>query len=403
MCAFSITGTAWIVSEKFIKNSSLALLVNIGIAAVIAFLFGKIIESKLNRSIDFLMQKLDRVSNGDLTQRFIEDSQDLLPYGLSFKLGTMMTFFRSKIGGLWRVAVDLIHQIEAFKKTATENCASYQNEVNTLNHSTEHLNQMRQHVTDLSKKIADGKVIMHQHLQFIHHAVQTSAESTTQIKENIKHPKNMRESISKATLLVKNTHTLLKDYQSIGRQISGIQAALAGLASESKLVRLNSDIDISQTESKINPEQVVIETQRILSKVSELAQESGNLTAVLEYATSQILSDLDKESEQLALASRQVTYMESLLNTLNGNQSALHVRFLTLQEDMEEMNDFIQFLDQQYTAFYSHVKALTDRFGKLKVNAQQNLLKFNRMECRLDDIQDALAKLDTFKNQFHIA
>ena len=60
ICAISVTTANWVIGEKFISDNRVAFFINILVAIVIASLFERYLEGKVNRSVDLLMGKIQR-------------------------------------------------------------------------------------------------------------------------------------------------------------------------------------------------------------------------------------------------------------------------------------------------------------------------------------------------------
>src|SRR3989339_1670290 len=97
LCAAAAEVLAWTLREKFIDNLWAALVAGLLAAAGVAWLVNRYLEFRLNASVDAVIAKVRRMAGGDLTQRFKEDPDDALPYGLSLELGRLAAFYRETV------------------------------------------------------------------------------------------------------------------------------------------------------------------------------------------------------------------------------------------------------------------------------------------------------------------
>ena len=101
----------WVLCEKFFTASAWAFLAGLVAASCMALAFTLFLDFRLNRSADFVMQKLEKMKEGDFRVRFKEEPDEILPFGINLYLDRLAQNTRSEIGGIWKVSLGLTRQL----------------------------------------------------------------------------------------------------------------------------------------------------------------------------------------------------------------------------------------------------------------------------------------------------
>lgn len=404
LCAVSITTANWVIHEKFITDARMAYFVNCAIALCIAFLYNKYLESRLNRSIDMLMGKISSISKGDLTQRFKEDPEDVLPYGLSFELGEMMKFFRESIGGLWKLSALLVKQLDQLVIATREALDEFKSEVSYLASIGENLESVRNETIELARKFSDLNVNASSDLIAMEQADKTNNDKTNKIKDYKSLISKIADDMEDFSFLTDNLDSVLGDFKELSHNISEISESMASISTESGLVKLNASIDAAQKQTNEgNYQTLILEVENVLEKMSTIAHTSSSVSIFAENRISELSKNLKSTKKSLKIGSRDTEKVEKFFEIINEQSLKAATVNKAAFEKIRNLCALMNTINTKREVFSKTIKTSIDHFDKLKSDTQITLLKFSRLDDKIEVIKENLKSLDEFKNSFQIA
>ncbi len=404
LCAVTIVTVTWVLGEKFIPDARLAYFINLAVAVGIAFLLARYLEKKINTSVDTLMMKIRKITQGDLTQRFKEDPEDPLPYGLSYELGEMMKFLRERVGGLWKVSALLIKQLDLFIASTMEALDEFRSEVEYFSQIGSNLEEVRSKTMEINKKFADLDV--------------NTSSNLVAIEQVNRSNKNSRDALSKYKNLIHTvsndledfnhmTHNLdqgLRDFFNLINQITHLDKTIKGLSTESELVKLNASIDaVQENANQINYQKLIKETELIIDKINAISADSSQSSTIVENKIGDLFTKVKSSKETVERSLDDTAKVELLLDSINEHTLEASTVYAALFDKVANLNTLMAEAHVRRKGFSDTVKVSIDQFDKLKSEAQITLLKFNQLEYKIEGIKNNLKILETFKNSFQIA
>jgi methyl-accepting chemotaxis protein len=404
LCAISIVVVTWTIEEKFIANGTISLFVDLLVAACIAWLFERYLESSINRSTDALIDKIRRVSHGDLTQRFKEDPDDALPYGLSFALGELMAFLRSQIGEVWKISSQLVRQLEQLSLFSRESLEKLVAEAENLAAIGRHIEDIRTGTGEMSKEIANLRVSASNDVGVLARIGKESATAVRDVKSQNATLKTLSDDLRKVHLCAHNLREMLDDFSGLSQKISEITKSLSDLSTESILVKLNVSIDAAQKQTtEENFRQLAEETKRLVESVTALA---GSSDSTAGFAQTKI-ADLSRkigQSEDIARSGiMRVEKTCGLLGEMEIRFSELVMLYGQVFDHVKELSGLTSKADSRTWEFSSMARKSSESFDKLKADSQLTQMRFSQLEEKMKTIQDSLKRLEEFRNAFQIA
>ncbi len=404
LCAVSITSANWVIHEKFITDARMAYFVNCAIALCIAFLYNKYLESRLNSSIDMLMDKIRSISRGDLTQRFKEDPDDVLPYGLSFELGEMMKFFRESIGGLWKLSALLVKQLDQLVIATQEALDEFKSEVSYLASIGQNLESVRNETIELARKFSDLNVNANSDLIAMEQADKTNNDKTNKIKGYKSLISKIADDMDDFSFLTDNLDSVLGDFQELSQNISEIHESMASISTESGLVKLNASIDAAQKQTnERNYQTLILEVENVLEKISTIAHTSNGVSTFAENRISELSKNLKSTKKSLKIGSKDTEKVEKFFEIINEQSLKAATVNKAAFEKIRNLCVLMDTVNIKREIFSKTIKTSIDHFDKLKSDTQITLLKFSQLDNKIEVIKENLKNLDEFKNSFQIA
>ena len=404
VCVISVVTVNWVISEKFISDARVAFFINIIVAIGIAFLFERYMEGKINRSIDSLMSKIKSVSKGDLTQRFKEDPEDVLPYGLSFELGEMMKSLRESVGGLWKISALLVKQLDLFIISTKEALEEFRSEVEYFSQIGGNLESVRSKTMEINKKFADLDVNTTSDLIAVEQVNKSNEKALVAMKGHKDLIHNISNDLEDFNIMTGNLENVLDDFFELLQHMSEIDKSMKSLSTESGLVKLNASIDAVQDQSnEDNYQELINETENLVKKISDIASSSSVSSTMVENKVAELSKKVKGAKDNIRRGLDDAVRVENLLDTVNGQSLEAASVYGTVFKKIKNLNTLMDDANVKRTEFSKTIKLSIDRFDKLKSDTQITLLKFNQLEEKIEGIKDNLNKLETFKNSFQIA
>ncbi len=404
VCVVSVATVNWVLNEKFIPNAKIAFIVNIFVAVGIAFLFEKYLEGKINSSIDALMSKIKNISNGDLTQRFKEDPEDVLPYGLSFELGEMMKFLRESVGGLWKLSALLVRQLDQFIVSTKEALNEFRSEVEYFSQIGKNLENVRSQTMKINKKFADLDVNTNSDLIAVEQVNKSNEKALVEIKGYKSLVHTISNDLEDFNIMTGNLENILNDFSELLLNITGIDKSMKSLSTESGLVKLNASIDAAQSLSnEDNYQKLIHEIENVIKKMSDISSNSSISSTMVENKVEDLSKKVTGARGTIRKGLDSAVKVEKLLDTVNERSLEAASVYGTVFEKIKNLNVLMGDANVKRTDFSKTIKLSIDHFDKLKSDTQITLLKFNQLEDRIEGIKDNLKRLETFKDSFQIA
>jgi len=404
LCAVSITTANWVLHEKFIADARISYFVNCAIALCIAFLYSKLLEGRLNRSIDMLMSKIRSISKGDLTQRFKEDPDEVLPYGLSFELGEMMKFLRESIGGLWKLSALLVKQLGQLVIATQEALDEFKSEVSYLAIISENLESVRNETIELARKFSDLDVNASSDLIAMKQVDKTNDARLNEIKGYKSLISKIADDIGDFSFLTDTLDSVLVDFQELSHNIGEISESMAGISTESGLVKLNASIDAAQKQAHgENYQKLIIEVENILEKMSTIAHSSSGVSTFAENRITELSKNLKATKKSLKTGAKDTEKVERFFEVINEQSLKASTVNRGALEKIRNLCELMNTVNVKREVFSKTIKTSIDHFDKLKSDTQITLLKFSQLDDKIDVIKVNLMKLEEFKNSYQIA
>ncbi len=403
VCGVVVTTVNWVLQEKFIADARIAYFVNICAVLVIALLFTKYLESKMNRSVDALIQKINSLATGDLTQRFKEDPQDILPYGLSFALDEMVKFFRARIGGLWKMSATLIKQLNHFVTAARDIVREFQTEVEYLVSIGDNLETVRSGTMDMHKRYAELQVNTRSDLIAVEQINGANAKTVDTVKRYKSLVRGVASDIQELRVLADNIESTLNGFRQVSRTMMDIHKEMNSMATESSLVKLNASIDAANKQvSEENYIKLIGEVHKVIDKMGTIARESNAVTTFTEDKIDDMAARLRTTRTTLGAGLDSAGKIEKFLADVYEQTLAAAARYTAIFDKINTLNTLMKETGELRGRFAGDVKSSIDHFDKLKADTQITLLHFNAVEDKITGIEKKLKELEEFKNAFQI-
>ena len=404
MCGVAIVVITWTIGNKFIANPLAALGVNIAIGAVVAFLFERYLEGRINRSIDTLIAKIGRVRGGDLTQRFKEEQDDALPYGLSLELGRMMDFFRETMSDLWKTSAVLIRQLGQLVESAAESLNEFRSEVEYLSSIGQNLEAVRNNITTITKTVSELQVSASNNSA----AIGTASRNAVSVLADIQTGQGLMSAVAGAITDMQNFSGnltgMLNEIGGIGRRVAAAGKSMAELANQSGLIRLNASIDASQQQvSTENYLKLVSEIQHMFENISAIAQESMNTSTFADARIADLRQRLAEDATGLQKSRTATGQADHLLRSVAELFRGATAVYASAVDHAQNLKGSIARVDATSIDFTQTVRASVTKFDKLRADTQITLVKFSELESKITSIRETLRKLEEFKDLFQIA
>ena len=404
LCAATIVAVTWTVAEKFIPNARVAFFVNLLAALCIAWLFERYLEAKLNSAIDFIIGKIRRVSQGDLTQVFKEDPDDILPFGLAYELGEMMKSFRENIGKLWKTSSLLVKQLNMFISSAQKVLEEFRAEVEFLSKVRASIEDVRSDTAELIKRLSALKVNAGSDMTLMKHVKESSAAANEGFAKGKEVHKQLLENCTNLRDSLSHLQEALEGFVELSRQAGVIEKAMSDLTTQTGLIKLNAAIDATQQHPDTeNYTKIVEETRKIVDGINKLSEQSATMAYLSDEKIKQFADEIEQRRVDMKKGLDDVNKSSQLLRILQEKGAAASSGFLQVREHISELYMLLKHVDTQVSKFNDVIKASEGNFDKIYSDTNITLLKFNELGSKIDQIRDNLRQLEEFNRLFQIA
>jgi len=403
--AFVLVSVSWTLQEKFIANGWVALVFSLLSAVPVAWVFTKYMDSKLNGSVDFLIRKIRQITRGDLTQRFQEDPDDILPYGLSYELGEMMKFLRQRIGEIWKSTITLTRSLNKFIGNSEE----------VMNEIRKESEQVKEFGKTLEKLKVSGMDVIHllENLE-----INGSADEKTMDKiklimhENAEEFKEKKSTLSDAISDMNNLTDVLhkfsaaeSEFRGITKNISSINGLIGATVRQTNLLSLNTSIDSIRSEedaSVKNFKALSSELEKLLGQITNFSEESSGLTSKAEMKIKEIGMVLNGDEKKLHNTLLKLDKANRFVEKLKENGESYVRDQNVMVERVSEHYRELRTLKVSVHEYLSQVNESLEKYDQLSANLQNTLHSFDRMEEDMGGVRKILAEIESFKSHFQI-
>ncbi|MFH0921657.1 MAG: methyl-accepting chemotaxis protein [Fibrobacterota bacterium] len=403
LCAAAAVFTVWTVREKFVDPPWAALLLGLLAAGFIGWAFTRYLEFRLNSSADAVISRVRKMAEGDLTQRFKEDAEDALPYGLSLELGRLAAFYRENVGGLWKVSARLSRQLAQFLETAGALGNEFLEETEALGKVGGQLEAVRQEVGGITKKVSDLRVNSSNDAQYLRQIDAISSRALDELKAHRGIIKNVLADLQGIATLEEDMHTGLAEFQAIANRSAEVEKAVADLSVETGLVKLNASIDAVQAQASEGAYRKILDEMRLLGEKFDALRPSGGGAAASDARIGDIGQRLETCGERLRKGISDTEMAGAFFSRVSEHYLVVAVSYESVFENVKRLSALMEEVDGRTVEFTGSIKAAAEGFDKLRADTQITLLHFHQLDERAQAIRESLKELDQFKNLFRIA
>jgi hypothetical protein len=393
----------WTIREKFVTDPHVALIINIAAAVVIGVLFSRYLEAKINSAVDFLMEKISRVSKGDLTQTFREDPDDILPYGLSFELGRMMKYFRENVGNLWRTTTLLAGQLNQFTGDSKEITDAFKSEADRLVSLRDGINKMRSDLSSSTRSVAELLINAGGDTETMRQVITSSVSGKNHVAEARETLKKILENTTGLRDSLRHLSTITGDFTRIALNAQSIGKSLNELNTQAGLVRLNASI--SAASGKAEPEslgKLLDESRRIAEAIAALSQETGRMQSITEDKISVFTHEIEARRQDAESAIDSIGMAFAIIDSI-GDRCAQSVSgFTHVSGHVDLLCELLAGVDARISAFGVSMHQAENGFDKLCSDVTVTLMNLREQQTGIEAIENNLRQLEEFRGLFEI-
>jgi hypothetical protein len=403
LCGACIAAVTWTISEKFIAHAVLALAVNAVAGVVVALLFKRYLETKLAESVEFLAGKVGQVGRGDLTQRFKEDPEDILPSGLAYNLGEMMKFLRENVGGLWKVASALTRELGQFIASTEEALKEFRDEIESLGGVGHDLESVRREAMETVKNVSALKVNAGNDIGILEKVNTAFRSVPEEVERNRSALKRLSADIEYLQGTVANIRNFLANFSELSAKLGSVEKSLADLRTESNVVTLNAAIDSTRERGDDSTAATLVaEAGELAKRVAAITQESRSTLGQSGGTVKELVEKLNDGAESMRKNLDALRRSHAQLGVAGEKSVSVASNYSIVYDHVGNLAGLVGTMDKTALNFSRIVRQSTDSFDKLHSDAQITLVRFNELETKIGTIQEKLRHLEEFKKQFTI-
>jgi methyl-accepting chemotaxis protein len=403
LCSLVTATVCWIIGEKFIANPYAALIAGLIASALTGMFFYRYIDARLNNSIDFLIDKISRAANGDLTQVFKEDPEDILPYGLSFELGRFMKYLRENIGNLWKSSYLLVNQLGQFNEASRIILDKFRLEAVQLAGLSESINRVRGSLSAATGSITALRINTGGDAEMMKQILENSVSGKQHIAQSRAALENIRENTSGLRESLGHFNSVIDDFRALSKNAQSIGKAMNALSTQTSLIRLNAAIDsASMSNGSDSLEKLIDETRKISEAVTSLAVESGSMQTLTDEKLLAFSTAFDARQADIDVALSSAGRAMALLDAVSDNCSKSSSGFRAVSAHTETLIQLLADSDTRLSALADSLRDSETQFDKLCSDVNINLINFRELDLRIDDIGKTLKRVEEFREHFEI-
>ncbi len=347
---FQVTTSLVKKAEKTVKDTAKFSAVFMMLSLLFLFLFGTILARNISSSINYLVDKVNKMSHGDFSEKIESEGKDEIS-----KLSLHIENFRSDFANLVKRVKNSIEEMEQLAvelETFSQNMAhDAQNTVDITNKTEEEMKKLRDFMEDTSK------------------IVQNLVQEAKEIYEDTIKAKDIADN------LVKNMINSEQIISCLNEQVTNIEEIIDfihKIADETNLLALNATIEAARAGEAGRGFAVV--AGEIKELANQTAQSTDKITQITREITEQVKKSVASIQENVKFTKDMFDMSERisvLVEKQTINYEEINDKIYQGSQNSSKVLKFLQNLQKRSLKNLEEEKNLLDKAFFLKKKAKQ--------------------------------
>ncbi|GGG33481.1 methyl-accepting chemotaxis protein McpC [Lysinibacillus alkalisoli] len=398
------TGVVFMEKEmyKSLTQMQVKSLVIAGVILVISLLIALLFTRKLTRPLHQVMQQIEVIKEGDLSQEIVVDTKDDIGK-LAVNFNEMLQKLRQSFVAIHQSSGQLAKESQELNRIAIENASTSDQVAKAISEVAEGAAEQAENIEAI-QATTDTINQSFDHLNQSAHEMQTKSEQTIEVSLNGKTVIDDLQTQSNDTISsIQHTETRMTELTTLMRKIESITDVINAISEQTNLLALNASIEAARAGDAGKGFAVVAQEVR---KLAEESHRSSNDIAQLILQVSHTLENTTKEmlhtKERIIAQSTGVTRTGEALKNIELNMSALNDDVHHLYAGIERLMGAQQEATYQITQIAAISQQSAAAAEEISASAEQQSSMVNQMQDVANQVREESETLDTTIRQFRV-
>jgi methyl-accepting chemotaxis protein len=389
---------------EFITTSSL---IGSVLLILLSAIFSWIAARKITKPINAIVEKAEKISEGDLTADLTQLS---FKENSRYEVDKLSEAFTKMVVNL-KGTVQSIEEVSRNVKGFTEDVATYMQSLNESSNqvavSTDELARGSQSISEDVQSTAELMSTMGEQFSAVHQSSKQSASQSTQTLESVNQGRislekqmKLAEEISSSSNHIKSS---VSQFAQFTKEIERAANTVKDIADQTNLLALNAAIEAARAGEAGKGFAVVAEEVRKLADSSSIATDLiSSMVSNIQKGISNIYSATEQGHALSGEQSQSMSETGRAFETISEHVSGIHSHLEYLVEDMKASSE----MSQQVISAVENISAVTEETAagteEISASTEEQLRAFEQVIMKVEQLQEMTGVMEKELEKFKV-